>query len=448
MNFILLLISLFSVSACASTGSSSSSKLEETIKPQIQNGEFRSIIIGSYQNNSPENYYSFGKISAENNIAPTSTNIFEIGSLSKVFTGLILSSLHLEGTLNINDKVSTVLTSLKEKPAGDITLLELATHMSGLKRIPSNLTNVDLKDPYAKYTEEMLLSYLESLKEVNKPKLFSWKNYSNTGFGLLGYILQKKTNLSYEQLVNKYITGPLGMNDTYVIVPKDKLKRFVPGHNELLNKTPYWLLLNSMNGAGALKSTASDLMLFLKANISPELSPISEVLKFSQKPRFINGDKGIGIAWGLKLKDGKLEGIGHNGGTGGFVSDFQISLVKEKGFLYLVNTSNSPQCIASILIKSEECTPKFSRPVKEELLNKYIGTYKNNQTGLTFVLSKHFNQLIYALPGQEMGKTTSISDTEFSIKGIAFIRFNQGENKFEFEQNKAKLIFTKINTNE
>ena len=157
MNFILLLISLFSVSACASTGSSSSSKLEETIKPQIQNGEFRSIIIGSYQNNSPENYYSFGKISAENNIAPTSTNIFEIGSLSKVFTGLILSSLHLEGTLNINDKVSTVLTSLKEKPAGDITLLELATHMSGLKRIPSNLTNVDLKDPYAKYTEEMLL---------------------------------------------------------------------------------------------------------------------------------------------------------------------------------------------------------------------------------------------------------------------------------------------------
>jgi len=387
MNFILLLISLLSVSACASTDQSSSLKLEEAIKPQIQNGEFRSVIIGSYENNLPEAYFSFGKISAENNNAPSSHDIFEIGSLSKVFTGLVLSSLHLEGTLNINDKVSTVLTNLKGKPAGDITLLELATHMSGLKRIPSNLTNLNLKDPYANYTEKMFIIYLESLKEIKKPKLFSWKNYSNTA-------------------------APLGMNDTYVVVPKEKENRLVPGHNELLNKTPYWLLLNSMNGAGALKSTASDLMLFLKANISPDSTSISEVLKFSQIPRYTNSDKGIGIAWGLKLKDNKLEGIGHNGGTGGFASDFQISLVKK------------------------------------ELLNKYVGTYKNKQTGLTFVLSKHFNQLVYALPGQEMGKTTPITDTEFSIKGIAFIRFNQGDDKFEFEQNKAKLIFTKVSTKE
>jgi len=448
MKYITFSIFTLIILSCSSFSQGNSHQLEEAIKPQVQNGEFRSVIIGSYENNSPEAYYSFGEISAENTNTPTSDDIFEIGSLSKVFTGLVLSSLHLEGTLNINDKVSTVLTTLKGKPAGDITLLELVTHMSGLKRIPSNLTNVDLKDPYAKYTEKMLLTYLESLKEIKKPKLFSWKNYSNTGFGLLGYILQKKTSLSYEQLVKKYITVPLGMNDTYVVVPKEKENRLVPGHNELLNKTPYWLLLSSMNGAGALKSTASDLMLFLKANISPDSTSISEVLKFSQRPRFTNGDKGIGIAWGLKLKDGNLEGIGHNGGTGGFVSDFQISLVKEKGFLYLVNTSNSPQCVASILIKSEECKPKFSRPVKEELLNKYIGTYKNKQTGLTFVLSKHFNQLIYALPGQEMGKTTSISDTEFSIKGIAFIRFNQGDDKFEFEQNKAKLIFTKVSTKE
>lgn len=447
MSFVRVISFSLTLLSCSSFSQGTSHLLEEVIKPQISNGEFRSIIIGAYEENMSENFYSFGSIATDNKNRPTTKNIHEIGSLSKVFTGLILSSLHLNRTLAIDDKVSSVLESLKGKPAGNITLLELATHMSGLARIPNNMTNIDIKDPYAKYTEKKLITYLSTLKKIKKPKTFSWKNYSNTGFGLLGYILQKKTNLTYEELVKKYITTPLGMKSTYVNVPTNKLNFFVPGHNELLEKTPYWLLLNSMNGAGALKSTSSDLMKFLKANISPETTSIEEVLNFSQKPRFISGDKGIGIAWGLKLKNNKVKGIGHNGGTGGFVSDFQFDVDKKKGFIYLTNTSSSPQCITAILIKSEECKPKFSRPVEERLLNKYIGTYKNEKTGLTFVLTKHYNYLVYSLPGQEMGKTISLSDTEFSIKGIAFIRFNQGDDRFEFEQNKAKLIFTKISSN-
>jgi CubicO group peptidase (beta-lactamase class C family) len=448
MNLTKNMFFLLTILSCSSFSQSSNQSLDAVIEPQIANGNFRSVIIGSYEEASIEEFYSYGGIAANDSSKPTSKNIFEIGSLSKVFTGLILSSLHLDGTLTINDKVSSVLKSLKGKPAGNITLLELATHMSGLARIPSNLTIVDMKDPYAKYTEKNLLSYLKSLKEIKKPKLFSWKNYSNTGFGLLGYILQKKTNLTYEELVKKHITNPLGMKNTYVNVPEDKIKLFVPGHNELLEETSYWLLLNSMNGAGALKSTASDLMLFLKANISPKNTSIEDVLRFSQKPRYVDGNKGIGIAWGLKLENTKVQGIGHNGGTGGFVSDFQFDVNKKKGFMYLTNTSNTPQCVAAILITSEECMPKFSRPVDSILLDKYVGTYTNKKTGLTFVLTKHFNQLVYSLPGQEMGKTTSINDIEFSIKGIAFIRFNQGEDKFEFEQNKAKLIFIKTQTAE
>ncbi len=444
MSFIKNIFFSLTILSCSTFSQSSPKLLEATIESQISNGDFRSIIIGSYEKDSIEDFYSFGDIADDNVNKPTPENIFEIGSLSKVFTGLILSSLHLKGTLDINDKVSSVLKTLKDKPAGNITLIELATHMSGLARVPSNLTIVDIKDPYAKYTEKMLLSYLESLKEIKKPTVFSWKNYSNTGFGLLGLILQKKTNLTYEELVIKYITDPLGMKNTYVNVPKEVNDLFVPGHNELLSRTPYWLLLNTMSGAGALKSTPKDLMLFLKANISPENTGIESILRFSQNPRFVDGNKGIGIAWGLKLEDGKVHGLGHNGGTGGFTSDLQFDVHKKKGFIYLANTSSSPQCIGAILIMSKMCKPKFSRPVDDVILDKYVGTYKDKKTGLTFVLTKHFNQLLYSLPGQEIGKTTSINDIEFSIKGIAFIRFNQGEGKFEFEQNKAKFIFSKV----
>lgn len=431
------------VLSCSTFSQSPLPQLKDVIEPQIENGDFRSIIIGGHEEGVYEDFYSYGSIASDTSARPTPQNIYEIGSLSKVFTGLILSSLHLNGTLTVNDKVSSILKPLRGKPAGSITLLELATHMSGLARIPSNLTNVDMKDPYAKYTEEKLMKYLMSLKDIEKPKVLSWKNYSNTGFGLLGYVLQKKTSLTYEELVKKYVTAPLGMKNTYVTVPEKKMHLFVPGHNELLERTPHWLILNAMNGAVALKSTASDLMLFLKANISPEHTGIENVLRFSQKPRFVAGEKAVGIAWVMKLKNNKVEAMGDNGGTGGFVSDLQFDAVNKKGFFYLANTSSSPQCIALILIKSEQCRPKFPRPVDESLLNKYVGVYKNEQTGLTFVLTKHYNQLVYSIPDQETGKTISLSDTEFSIKGIAFIRFNQGDDKFEFEQNNVKVVFSK-----
>ncbi|MDB2426008.1 serine hydrolase [bacterium] len=441
MSYFKILTLLLLILSYPSFSKSQSDTLTTMISTHINNGEFRSIIIGSYNKYNGEKLYSFGEISRNNQNTPTGENIFEIGSLSKVFTGLILSSLHLNGTLSINDKVSSILKSLKKKPAGEIKLIELATHMSGLPRLPSNLKNIDMADQYGKYSEEMLMNYLNSLKEIKKPSEFSGSNYSNVGFGLLGYILQKKTNLSYNELVKKYITSPLGMNNTFANVPKNKMHLLVPGHNELLEVTSPWSFQSSMDGAGVLKSTASDLMVFLRANMTPESTNIEKALKFSQKPRFINTEKGIGIAWGLKFKNGKVEGIGHNGGTGGFSSNLQISLKEKKGFLYLVNTSNSPQCMASVLITSTECKPKFSRRVRKSILDSYIGTYLNKKTGLKFVLSQHFGQLVYEIPDQEMGKTLSISDTEFSIKGIAFIRFSSKLGEFEFEQNGSKLTF-------
>jgi CubicO group peptidase (beta-lactamase class C family) len=443
MSFIKTILFSLIISSCSASLQNTSTQLEDAIKPQIANGQFRSIIVGVYEENLQERYYSYGNISKINKKNPNSKNIYEIGSISKVFTGLILSSLHLNGTLSINDKVSTILKSLKGKPAGNITLIELATHMSGLTRLPSNLKNVDVKDPYAKYTSTNLLDYLKSLKSITKPSTFSWNNYSNTGFGLLGYVLQKKTKLTYEELVKKYVTGPLGMSDTYVNVPLNKAMYLVTGHNELLEKTPYWLLQSSMNGAGAIKSNASDLMIFLKANVSPENTDIEDVLRFSQKPRYFDGNTGIGIAWNLKLKDNKVKEISHNGGTGGFVSELKFDKNKKKGFISLTNTSNMSQCVYEVIMTSQDCLAKLSRPIDNTLLTKYVGTYTNKESGLTFILTKHYQQLVYSLPGQEMGIMASINDTEFSIKGIAFIRFNQGDNKFQFEQGKAKLIFTK-----
>jgi serine-type D-Ala-D-Ala carboxypeptidase/endopeptidase len=246
---------------------------------------------------------------------------FEIGSITKVFTGIALASLAGSGEVGLDDPVARHLPAGVRVPGTDerpITLRHLATHTSGLPRLPSNLLPFDAADPYAGYTPERLYAFLADHTLRRPPGAAA--EYSNVGAGLLGHALAHRTGGDYESLVTERVLGPLGLGDTWIRMTPEREARTAVGHRLDGAPVPYWTL-NALEGAGALRSTARDLLLFAAANVDPRSSPISDALLLAQRVHAEGTAAGQrhGLGWGLL--DVRGEGfLVHNGGTGGFRS--------------------------------------------------------------------------------------------------------------------------------
>lgn len=252
-------------------------------------------------------------------------SIFEIGSISKTFTGLILSQMVEQGTVKFDEPVRELLPpGTVAKPAGaEITLLDLATQHSGLPRMPDNFAPADPANPYADYHAANLYAFVAK-QGVAKPAAPGFL-YSNLGFGLLGQALAVRANLSYPDLLKAEVTGPLGLKDTVVSLSPEQLARFVPGHDGDHHPAHAWDL-DAFAGAGAIRSTASDMLAYLEANLHPEsvkpvsgtagAATLSAALTQSHELRAdaMPGMR-IALAW---LFESETESYWHNGATGGY----------------------------------------------------------------------------------------------------------------------------------
>jgi serine-type D-Ala-D-Ala carboxypeptidase/endopeptidase len=267
--------------------------------------------------------------------------LFEIGSITKIFTGILLADTILHKKAALNDIISKHLpkgTISKSSPLAKITLLDLATHMSGLPRLPSDLSKGRKVDnPYKHYSRDLLLKYLsnfdsEDLGEVGKYL------YSNTGFALLGEILAIINETTYDRLLHTVILAPLNMSSTFVQVssesiPKDLEERFSQGHNK--GKTTSHWSLNAFAGAGGIVSSAHDLLIFANAQWDSQIpTKLQNALKFSTKPRT---DK-MGLGWNITPR-----GLVHGGGTGGFRSQLEVSIVNKTAKVSLKNGTGPKQ---------------------------------------------------------------------------------------------------------
>ena len=193
--------------------------------------------------------------------------IFEIGSATKVFTSLLLADMVQRGEVALNDPVAKFLpagVSVPERNGRQITLVDLATHTSGLPRLPANLNPKDPNNPYADYTPEQLYQFLSSYQLPRD--IGAQYEYSNLGGGLLGFALARRAGMSYEALVKSRICDPLGMKDTGITLTPEMKARFAVGHDQGLARVENWDL-PTLAGAGALRSTANDLLAFVSANI-------------------------------------------------------------------------------------------------------------------------------------------------------------------------------------
>ena len=202
-------------------------------------------------------------------------SIYEIGSMTKTLTGLMLSQMALRGKVKLDEPVRKLLPpGTVSKPEGaEITLLDLATQRSGLPPMPDNIDLADMDNPYASYHAADLLAYIGKHGVANPTRAPS--PFGSLGFGLLGVALANRAGIPYAALLKEEITDPLGLKDTTASLSPEQQTRFIPGHDQFHGPAKPWDS-DALAGAIAIRSTAGDLLAYLEANLHPEnLKPVA-----------------------------------------------------------------------------------------------------------------------------------------------------------------------------
>jgi CubicO group peptidase (beta-lactamase class C family) len=296
--------------------------------------------------------------------------LFEIGSVGKTFTALLLQDMIERGQMKLDDPVSLYLpesVKLPTRGGKEITLRHLATHMSGLPGIPDNLGPKHADNPYADYTVEKLYSFLSRYQLTRGPGASS--EYSNLGMGLLGHVIALKAAASYESLVVDRICRPLGMDSTTITITPELQAHFAAGHNRFGESVRHWDV-STLEGAGALRSTANDMLKYVSANLGLTPSELTPLMRKTHD---------MGLAWyEMDMHGTKI--IGHGGGTAGCSAFAGFDKAHRRGVVILTNITGviDTEGLGKFLLVSEwnaDHRPTHSN-INSEILGSYVGQYQ------------------------------------------------------------------------
>jgi CubicO group peptidase (beta-lactamase class C family) len=284
-------------------------------------------------------------ISCGNEGSYNGDTVFEIGSVTKVFTSLILADMVTRGEVKVDDPISKYLpNSVKVPKRGgrEITFVDLSTHSSGLPRLPGNLSFWHLlihsDNPYAGYTVQEMYDFLST---YTLPRdIGAEYEYSNLGAGLLGHVLALKAGTDYEALVLERVCRPLGMTNTLITLSPEMKERMAQGHNAAGKAVPNWDM-PALAGAGALRSTGNDLLKLVAANMGLTKSSLTPAMELEQVPRHDTDlpNTRVALAWHITKTRG-IEMVWHNGGTGGFRTFIGFDKKNHRGVVVLTNSAN------------------------------------------------------------------------------------------------------------
>ncbi|MFD3696934.1 serine hydrolase domain-containing protein [Streptomyces sp. NPDC058646] len=288
-----------------------------------------------------------GTTGADPGHAPGPDTLFEIGSVTKPFTALALARLAVKGLVELDDPLSALLpegATVPSRAGRQITLRHLATHTSGLPRLPKGMLleawlHPSKPDPYAGCTADALLAGLARTRLGAVPgQRF---RYSNLGAGLLGLALAHRAGTDYETLITREICAPLGMADTLVTPDGARAGRSAQGHGRRGRPVPPWNLAG-LAGAGALRSTATDLVAFVRAQLDGGPAELAEAIRVSREAEHRRSPFAwVHLGWmghRLHARQGGHLQIWHNGGTGGFSSFVGFDPEKRLAVIALSNT--------------------------------------------------------------------------------------------------------------
>ena len=282
-------------------------------------------------------------------------SVFEIGSITKVFTATLLADMAREGLLGIDDRVSLHLPPGMEMPSRgrEITLADLASHRSGLPALPRGLllgaVTTQRHDPYARWDAARLEAAIPRTRPRRAPE--ERFRYSNYGVGLLGHVLALRAGTSYDELVRARICEPLGLTQTGATVDGGRL---ATGHTRRGRVTSHWHLA-ALAGAGGLRSTAADLLGFLRVHSGEAGStPLAPAARETHRARARAGRLYAGLGWMIAPPSRRIphELLLHEGGTGGFRSFAAVTPGAEIAVVVLANQARSVAALGLKLVRA------------------------------------------------------------------------------------------------
>jgi CubicO group peptidase (beta-lactamase class C family) len=320
------------------------SVMDEDLKAALASGELApategGVTIGVVEHG-VRKVFSYG--------AAKPDSVFEIGSVTKTFTGLVLAQMVQQKKARLDEPVRALLpagTVTAPASGAEITLVDLSAQRSGLPRMPDNFKSADPTNPYADYDAKALYEFVgkHGVAMPAKPEV----GYSNLGVGMLGQALADRAGSTYEALLHKEVTGPLGMRDTAITLTPAMKARFVAGHDGDHKPAHAWDL-TALAGAGAIRSTAADMLIYLAAQLHPDHLPATARATAEGKTlaaaitasHVLQGDAGDGMHIALNwFRIDETGSYWHNGATGGYSAYAWFNPDKDAAVVVLSNTS-------------------------------------------------------------------------------------------------------------
>lgn len=378
----------------------------------------------------------FGKARSGQSNAPDENTLFEIGSVSKTFTAVLLADLVREKKVRLDEPIANLLPKSVTIPKGKdraITLQDIATHFSGLPRMPNNFAPKDPRNPYADYDEDRLFRFLAGHRLAHQPG--ARFEYSNLAMGLLGVALAKRTEKTFEQLLQERILKPLQMESTAIALTPALRGRLAEGFTADAQPSANWDI-PTLAGAGGIRSTARDMARYVSAHLGKGPNHLVNACGTTHTQRAkVGPNTGIGLAW---FRQSERDILFHNGMTGGYASYCGLDTKNRIGVIVLTNTAGGTADRIGFWLQDflrganpAPIAPTPTVAVDAKLLADYAGQYFLPPLA-TFSVTVEDGKLMAQLTGQEKFRLYPQSSSKFYYRSV--------DAKVDFERNDKQQI--------
>ncbi len=388
--------------------------VEIMLRYLVEDGETPGVVLALIDEDGSTRVFHHGTAGeGEPPLGPRS--LFEIGSITKTFTGTLLADMVQRGEMAYDDPVQKYLPEGVTMPTWDgreITLVDLSTHHSGLPRLPDNFEPADPADPYADYSVEHLYEFLSSHELRREPG--SEYEYSNLAAGLLGHVLELASGMSYEDLVRERILEPLDMDMTAITLEGELSEWMATGHDGSGQPVPHWNVL-TLAGAGGLRSNAEDMLKYVSAHLVPPDSDLGRAFRATHEERVrVDDDASRGLGWFIRDL-GLRRAFLHGGGTAGFSTMVAFDPDLGVGMVFLANTGDFDDDIGLDLLRRGAPLDLGDVDVPEATLERYVGRYQLGGSAMVIRLEDE-GWLTMQAPGNVRFRLYAESDTSFYVR--------------------------------
>lgn len=389
-------------------------QLEHMLRYLVEDGATPGLVLGVLEADGTRRVVSYGHAVLDGRPMDPHT-IFEIGSITRTFTGTMLADMARRGEVNLDDPVSRYLPehiSVPSRAGRHITLGHLATHTSGLPMIGHRPE--DVYDPYADFTVEKLYEFLSTAELRDMPG--QRYRYSNLGMGLLGHALGRAAGRPFDDLLRERILEPLGLRTTsYAPLEGEVTERLARGYSNR-GPAPYRTYGEATYGQGGLYSTAEDLLTYLEAQLGPPVTELQRAMRDAQEFVVIPAGGSHALAWHIS-RMGRRTIVHHRGGTSGFTSLLAFDAERRIGTVLLANAAGFDPVLGHTLLLPDPAPDEWETVVvPRDVLARYTGRYVSDAENSYYVRLEDEGFLTYQPERKVRARLYATSDTTFFLQ--------------------------------